>query len=225
MLDNGLAPMPAALAGSELLLFTSWKGVFVARTVYGLVLVPGVALVLPETLPPERRRRGGLRDTLRTFGKLSRDRLFVAYALGGGLVFAAMFAYISGSPFVTQEVYGVSKQTFGLIFGVNALGIVLFSQLNGWLLGRFSPSALLSAALLLNLVGGLGVLAAVASGSHPRRWLLPPPFLVVASVGVGGPNTTALALAGHPETARSASPLLGLGQVVFGAGPPPPVRL
>ena len=225
MLVNGLAPMLAPLAGSELLRFTSWKGVFVALTLYGLVLVPGVALVLPETLPPERRRRGGLRDTLRTFGKLSRDRLFVAYALGGGLVFAAMFAYISGSPFVTQEVYGVSKQTFGLIFGVNALGIVLFSQLNGWLLGRFSPSALLSAALLLNLVGGLGVLAAVASGSHQLRWLLPPLFLVVASVGVVVPNTTALALAGHPETAGSASALLGLGQFVFGAAAAPLVGL
>src|SRR2546423_12636585 len=225
MLVNGLAPMLAPLAGSQVLRFSSWKGVFVALTGYGLVLVLGVALALPETLPPERRRRGGLRDTLRTFGRLSRDRLFVAYALGGGLVFAAMFAYISGSPFVTQEVYGVSKQTFGLIFGVNALGIVLFSQLNGWLLGRFSPSALLSAALLLNLVGGLGVLAAVASGSHQLRWLLPPLFLVVASIGVVVPNTTALALAGHPETAGSASALLGLGQFVFGAAAAPLVGL
>jgi DHA1 family bicyclomycin/chloramphenicol resistance-like MFS transporter len=225
MLVNGLAPMLAPLAGSEVLRFTSWKGVFVALTVYGLVLVPGVALVLPETLPPERRRRGGLRDTLRTFGRLSRDRLFVAYALGGGLVFAAMFAYIAGSPFVTQEIYGVSKQTFGIIFGVNALGIVLFSQLNRWLLGRFSPGALLSAALVVNLVGGLGVLAAVAAAPHHLLWLLLPLFLVVATTGVVVPNTTALALAGHPDTAGSASALLGLGQFVFGAAAAPLVGL
>jgi MFS transporter, DHA1 family, multidrug resistance protein len=225
MLVNGLAPMLAPLAGSEVLRFTSWKGVFVALTLYGLLLVLGVALALPETHPPERRRRGGLRDTLQTFGRLSRDRLFVAYAIGGGLVFAAMFAYISGSPFVTQEIYGVSKQTFGIIFGVNALGIVLASQLNGWLLGRYSPAALLSAGLLVNLAGGLGVLAAVVFGGHQLLWLLPPLFLVVSMTGVVVPNTTALALSGHADVTGSASALLGLGQFVFGAAAAPLVGL
>jgi len=127
-------------------------------------------------------------------------------ALGGGLVFAAMFAYISGSSFVTQEIYGVSPQVFGLIFGVNALGIVLASQVNSALLGRVAPGTMLAVALAVHLAGGLGVLAAVASGSHRLVWLLPPLFLAVAMVGVVLPNTTALALAGHPEA----------------AGPPPP---
>ena len=225
MLVNGLAPMLAPLAGSQVLRFSSWKGVFVALSGYGLVLLLGVALALPETLPPERRRRGGLRDTLRTFGRLSRDRLFLAYAIGGGLVFAAMFAYISGSSFVTQEVYGVSAQTFGVIFGINALGIVLASQLNGWLLGRFTPGALLWVALVVNLVGGLGAVAAVVAAPHQLLWLLPPLFLTVSTVGVVVPNTTALALAGHPEAAGSASALLGLGQFVFGAAAAPLVGL
>src|SRR6266581_3011517 len=139
MLVTGLAPMLAPLAGAQVLRFTSWQGVFVVLSGYGLVLLIGVALALPETLPMERRRRGGLRHTLRTFRGLSRDRTFLGYALGGGLVFAAMFAYISGSSFVTQEIYGVSPQVFGLIFGVNALGIVLASQVNSALLGRVAP--------------------------------------------------------------------------------------
>src|SRR6266545_3905585 len=145
--------------------------------------------------------------------------------LAGGLVFAAMFAYISGSSFVTQEIYGVSPQTFGIIFGVNALGIMLASQVNGALLGRFSPGALLSAALALHLAAGLGVLAGVLSGSRQILWLLPPLFLAVSMVGVVLPNTTALALSGHPSIAGTASALLGLGQYVFGAAVAPLVGL
>jgi len=225
MLVTGLAPMLAPLAGAQVLRFTSWQGVFVVLSGYGLVLLVGVALALPETLQMERRRRGGLRHTLRTFRGLSRDRTFLGYALGGGLVFAAMFAYISGSSFVTQEIYGVSPQVFGLIFGVNALGIVLASQVNSALICRVAPGTLLAVALAVHLAGGLGVLAAVASGSHRLVWLLPPLFLTVAMVGVVLPNTTALALAGHPKAAGSASALLGLGQFVFGAAAAPLVGL
>ncbi len=225
MMVNGLAPILAPLLGAEVLRFTTWPGMFVVLCGYGLVLLLGVALAMPETLPVERRRRGGLRDTARTFRGLARDRIFVGYALSGGLVFAAMFAYIAGSPFVTQEIYGVSPQTFAVIFGVNALGIVLASQLNSLLLGRFSPTFLLSAALALHLAAGLGVLAAVASGSHRLVWLLPPLFVVVSMVGVVVPDTTALALSEHPEAAGSASALLGLGQFVFGAAAAPLVGL
>jgi DHA1 family bicyclomycin/chloramphenicol resistance-like MFS transporter len=225
MLVNGLAPILAPLLGSEVLRYTSWTGLFWVLTGYGVALLLAVALGLRETLPADRRRRGGLRDSVHAFGTLGRDRAFLGYALAGGLVFAAMFAYISGSPFVTQEIYGVSPTVFGVIFGVNALGIVLASQLNGALLGRFSAGTLLSAALAMNLAGAAGVLAAVLSPVHSIFWLLPPLFLVVSSIGSVMPNTAALALDAHPEAAGTASALLGLLQFVFGAAAAPLVGL
>jgi MFS transporter, DHA1 family, multidrug resistance protein len=225
MVVNGLAPMLAPLLGSEILRYGSWTGVFVVLAGYGLALVLGCAFGLPETLAPERRRSGRLTDTVRTFGRLARDRVFVGYALCGGLVFAAMFAYISGSPFILQEIYRVSPQAFALAFGTNALGIVLVGQLNALLLRRFSPRTLLSASLTVHLVGAVGVLAAVASGSHHLYLLLPPLFLAVASIGAVLPNTTALALSGHPDAAGSASAVLGVGQFLFGALAAPLVGL
>ncbi len=225
MLVNGLAPMLAPLLGSEVLRYTSWTGLFWVLTGYGLVLLLAVGAGLRETLPAERRRRGGLGDSVRAFGTLSRDRAFLGYALAGGLGFAAMFAYISGSSFVTQEIYGVSPRVFGIIFGVNALGIVLASQLNGLLVGRFTPRTLLSAALVVNLVGAAGVLAVAVAPVHGIFWLLPPLFLVVSSIGAITPNTAALALGAHPEVAGTASALLGLLQFVFGAAAAPLVGL
>jgi DHA1 family bicyclomycin/chloramphenicol resistance-like MFS transporter len=136
--------------------------------------------------------------------------------LSGGLVFAAMFAYIAGSPFILQEVYHVSPRGFAIAFGTNALGIVLVGQLNALLLRRFGPRSLLRAFLGIHLGGALGVLAAVTL-LPGLAWLLPPLFLAVASVGVVLPNTTALALSAHPDAAGSASAFLGVGQFLVGA--------
>ena len=55
--------------------------------------------------------------------------------------------------------------------------------------------------------------------------MLPSLFVVVASIGVIVPNAAALALAGHPSTAGSASGLLGVAQFALGALAAPLVGL
>ncbi len=225
MLVNGLAPMLAPLLGAELLRFASWPAVFVVLTLYGAGLVAGVAVVLPETLPPDRRRTGGLADTGRAFRHLATERDFLGYVLSGGLAFAAMFGYISASSFVIQDVYRMSAQVYGLIFGLNALGIVVAGQLNARLVGPFGPRRMLSVMLGVHLACGLAVLAAVGVGGRTLGWLLPPLFLSVASNGFLMPNTTALALAGHANVAGTASALLGMVQFALGAVVAPLVGL
>src|SRR5947209_1325735 len=86
------------LAGGQLLRFSSWRGVFVTLALVSVVLLLAAATTLRETLPRERRQVGGIRATLATFARLLADRVFLGYALACGLAFAAMFAYISGSP-------------------------------------------------------------------------------------------------------------------------------
>jgi DHA1 family bicyclomycin/chloramphenicol resistance-like MFS transporter len=171
---------------------------------------------LGESLPPERRQSGELRTTLATFRRLLTDRLFVGYALSCGLSFAAMFSYISGSPFVIQDIYGLSPQAFSLIFGTNALGIAIMSQVSGRLVGRVSPGRLLTGALTAVALGGVALLLAVTTGIG-LIGILPALFVVVASQGMVSPNATALALADHPHTAGSASALLGVLQFALGA--------
>jgi len=100
-------------------------------------------LGLPETLPPERRRSGGsVSSTVATFRGLAADRVFVGYILAVGLVMGAVFTYVAGAPFVLEDIYGVSPQVFGLLFGANALSIMVLGQL-----GRLLVGALLKGGL------------------------------------------------------------------------------
>jgi MFS transporter, DHA1 family, multidrug resistance protein len=216
MLVIGVAPIVAPLLGGQLIRFTSWRGVFVVLTLVGLVLLIASATGLPETLPVQRRVPGSLVATMRTYTRLVGDRQFLGTVLAGSLGFGAMFAYISGSSFALQNVYGLSAQQFSLAFGVNALGIVLLSQLNGRvLLERFTAGTVLTAGLGIGLAAGLVALLGVLTGLG-LPVVLPALFLLVSSIGIIAPNATALAMGEHPQAAGSASALLGAVQ--FGIG-------
>ncbi|HEY2060080.1 Bcr/CflA family multidrug efflux MFS transporter [Amycolatopsis sp. NBC_01480] len=224
MLVNGLAPIIAPVLGGQLLNFTTWRGVFVVLTGFGVLLLVVVAVAMPEPLAAENRTPARLGGVLRTYAGLLADRAFLGYALASGLMFAGLFAYISGSSFALQGVYGLSPQQFSLVFGLNGVGIVLAGQLNGRLVGRFSERTLLAAGLTVAAVGGLGVLFAVTAGL-PLIGLVIPLLVVVSSIGLVMPNASSLALAEHARSAGSASALLGVLQFVIGGVATPLVGL
>lgn len=213
---SGLAPILAPVLGGGLLRFTSWRGVFVALAGIGFVLLAAAARWLPETLPAANRQAGGARGAASAFLSLARDRHFIGYTGSCGLAFAAMFSYIAGSPFVLEEIYGLSAQQFGVAFAVNALGLVAAAQVSGWLVGRVGPARLLLGGLIGAAAAGVAVLAAITAeaGLHV---LLPALFALLSSLGFVLPNATALALAGHPTAAGRASALVGLLQNGLGA--------
>ncbi|WP_051835590.1 multidrug effflux MFS transporter, partial [Streptomyces sp. NRRL S-481] len=132
MVVNGVAPVVAPVIGGQLLALTTWRAVFLVLAAVGAVLLLAVVFALPESLPDAKRAPAHLRATLRTFRTLVTDLHYLRYVLAAALMFAAVFAYISGSSFVLQDAYGLTAQRFSLVFGLNGLGIVLLGQVSGW---------------------------------------------------------------------------------------------
>jgi DHA1 family bicyclomycin/chloramphenicol resistance-like MFS transporter len=216
MLVMGVAPITAPLIGGQILLAFGWRAIFVALAVFGAACFLMVLAALPESLPEDRRARAGLGQALRVYGSLLADSRTMGYALAGGLASAAMFAYISGSPFVFIELNGVPPERFGLLFGMNAFGLILASQLNRWLLGRYRGGQILPVALATTAGSGLALLAAAAAGAG-FPVLLAALFVCIASTGLVQPNSTAAAMAPHGGRAGSAAALLGAVQFALGA--------
>jgi DHA1 family bicyclomycin/chloramphenicol resistance-like MFS transporter len=221
MLATGVGPILAPQFGAEILRVTSWRGIFVALAIIASALFVSALFNVPETLPPDRRNAGGMRSTIRTLWIVGRDRSFISYALVLTLGFGAVFAYIAGSPFVLQDVYGLSPQVFGFVFAINAVGLVLGAQINGHLLHRFGSGPLLSVGLILMGVGGLVFLADVATRWIGLPLILPSLFTTMFGLGFVGPNSMALALQNHPNAAGAASALLGSAQFLFAAAVAP----
>ncbi len=213
MVVVGVVPVVAPIAGGQLLRVTSWRGLFAILAAVAAVILLAVLLWLHETLPRERRTQAG--DGV-GFGALLRDRLFLAYAVVLGLSFASMFTYISGSSFVLQDLYGISPQLYGGVFGLNAFGLIACSQLNRMLVGRVGSERLLLSGVVAQAAAGATLVAVVGIGGIGLAGILPCLFVVVSMLGFVIPNATALAMTDYPHAAGSASALLGAGQFLLG---------
>jgi DHA1 family bicyclomycin/chloramphenicol resistance-like MFS transporter len=210
--------------GGELLRHTDWRGVFAALAVLGALLLGMAARALPETLPPSRRRTGGVVGTARAYRGLLRDRPYVGLVLVAGTAMAALFAYVSGSAFVLQEQYGLDEQQFGLLFGAGAVFLIAATQLNVRLLDHTGPAQVLTGGLVLGVLSS-AVLVGVALTGGGLLPLLAALWAVLAAVGLVMPNAPALALARHGEAAGTAAALLGALQFGVGAVAAPLVGL
>lgn len=220
MLISGVAPVIAPVLGGQVLRVTDWRGIFVVLSVVGTVLTAVVWKWLHETLPPEKRHSGGVGEALRTMRGLLADRVFTGYMLAGGLAFAALFAYVSASPFVVQEIYGASPQMFSLLFGVNSVGLIAVGQINGRVLvGRVDMNKALAFGLSVITLAALALLL-MTSGVFGRVGLVPVAaalFVLMSAMGLAMPNTNTQALMRTPHAAGSASALIGTSSFLIGA--------
>jgi DHA1 family bicyclomycin/chloramphenicol resistance-like MFS transporter len=221
----GVAPVLAPTLGGEVLRFTSWRGVFAVLAVYGVLVVVLGALCLRETLPPERRRSGGVAGTLRTYAGLFRDRVYVGLIVVAGLTMAALFTYVSGSSFVYQREFGLDEQQFGVLFGAGAAWLIAATQLNPVLLRRWAPGQILVTATIAGALAGGVLLLLATTATGGLFGVAVPLWAVLFAAGLALPNGPALALADYGDSAGSAAALLGAVQFGVGAAVSPLVGL
>jgi DHA1 family bicyclomycin/chloramphenicol resistance-like MFS transporter len=208
VLVMGAAPILAPSAGSLVLSFAGWQAIFVVLTGFGLLCFAAAALGLAETHHGERAALAP-RSVLLGYLRLLSHRRFMGYALSGGVAQGGMFAYISASSFVFIDHYGLSPTAYGWVFGTNALGLILGSQLNGRLLKRMPAQQVLRAALRTYFAAGLLMLLSVLTGFGGLFGVLLPLFVCLSSLGFTFPNSTAAAMAPFGDRAGAASALLG----------------
>ncbi|GHH30858.1 multidrug effflux MFS transporter [Lentzea cavernae] len=219
MIVGGVAPVVAPLLGSLVVDGIGWRGVLLVLAGLAVAMLAGSATVVPETLPRERRGTG--RTT--GFRALGRRAYFTATATFV-FSFAVLMAYISASPFLYQVVIGMSPVGYGLLFALNALGLVTSNALASRLLRRSQPRRVLAIGTSW-LFGAAVVLLVLALLPISAAWLIVPIFFAVSSLGfVLGP-ATALALDAVPGAAGTGSAVLGAAQFGLGAAVSPLVSV
>ncbi|WP_419712177.1 multidrug effflux MFS transporter [Pseudomonas sp. NFX224] len=217
MLVMGLAPILAPMLGGLLVNTTGWQSIFLVLTGFSALAGLAVALGLPESMPAHLPRQP-LSGSLRQYGRLLKDPVYLGHALTGGIAIAGMFSYIAGSPFVIIKLYGVPAEHFGWFFGANAAGFILVAQVNARLLAKRGPAFLLTRAVWVYLGAGLALLAVSALHTTQLWPLLIPLFVCISSLGCILPNASACAMNGQGARAGSASAMLGCLQFSVAAG-------
>ena len=206
MLIMGVAPIVAPLVGGYVSAVLGWRAIFIILALFSSACLLAVIFILPETHRPDGRVR--IQDSIKIYGRILRDRHYMGYALAAASAQAGMFAYVTGSSFVFIDLFGVPAEKFGWIFGANALGLIFFSQVNGRLLLRFGYEQILRKSLLA--VAFFSLVLGVAGVFNAGFWVVSIPlFLLLSTMGMVSPNSTAGAMATQKQSAGSGSALLG----------------
>jgi len=215
-----LVPSVAAFAGpfigGQLLIFADWRSIFWLLVVFGVVALILTVWVLPETLPPGKRQSLSPARVLRECGHILRHRRAMGYMLCGAFSFAAMFAQLSGTPFIYIQLFGVPPEYFGFLFGLNILGIMAGSWVNSRLVMRFGIRRMLFVGTSIALVGGLSLIATASSGLWGLAGIVLPIFIFMVPHNITNANAAAATLEFFPHVAGTASALIG--SIRFGTG-------
>lgn len=219
-LVTGLAPVVAPVIGSQLLRVMEWRGIFIFLAVYGLVVTAIASFVLVETLPHEGRGRFSGAAVARRYRGLVTDPTFIGIAIVGAATFTTLFSYLSASSFVFQEIYGLSAQQFGLIFGINSIGIMAGTQISARLMRRLAPRIVTAIGLAIMSLGAVALLISSLFDVGLLGVVIPL-FFVIAPAGIVMPTVQVMALADHGTEAGTAAALIGAANMgVAGAVSP-----
>lgn len=210
-----VAPLAGPTVGGQILHMYSWQAIFWTLVVVGLATLASLVL-LPETLPADRRSPASLQTIMQRYGVLLRTPRFMAYIATGGFFYAGTFAYIAGSPFAYIAYHHVNPQWYGVLFGAGIVGLMVTNQLNARLLNRHETDALLlTGALISAVAGGVIALSTWADwGGLPL--LICGCFVFVTATGFVLANAITGALGCLPQFSGTASALAGALQ--YGAG-------
>lgn len=217
MMVMAFAPLIAPTLGGQIYAWFGWRAIFWLMAGFGVLLIVLVQFRLPETNGPERRAGVNIGDYFRAYGRVLADAPAWGYLLAGGLSYAAMFAYITGAPFVYIEVFNVDPAYFGLFFAVNVIGLTLGNWLNSRFVDRLGYLPMLGIGTAVSAAGVLALLICALTAAGGLIAVAVTLFVAIAPVGMNGANAIAGMLNLYPKNAGAASALFGVSQFGFGA--------
>ncbi len=209
---RGVGPILAPLAGGVIVTFLGWRAIFWALTLFGVALGLAVLLGLRETRTAAVAARARSESAAGAYAAVLQNPQILGYMATSGLNFSCMFAWIAAAPYLVIGVYKVPALYFGWIFGANAAGFMIASQINRRLLQRHQPDRILPyGAIGCALAAGLLFVDAI-TGFGGAAGIFGPLFLVISSLGVVSTNAMAGGLAVDPSRAGTVSALFGASQ-------------
>ncbi|HCQ36851.1 MAG TPA: Bcr/CflA family drug resistance efflux transporter, partial [Alcanivorax sp.] len=98
------------------------------------------------------------------YGRVLRQRRAMGFILANGLIFSAMFTFITDAAFLYIEYFGIDEARFPLYFGANVVAMLGLNRLNVLLLRRFDSAAIMAVAVVLQSLAALTLLLLTLSG-------------------------------------------------------------
>lgn len=216
VLIMAIAPIAGPLLGGFLVVSGGWRLTFWAIVTISVVILT-LVFFLPESLPENKRESSTVLAAFRSYPLLLRRRTFMRYVLCVCFFYVAIYAFITASSSVYITRFGVDPRYYGLLFGVNIIGVMVLSSFNRRFVQRYSLDFLLRISTAVAGAASILAVTTVAADVGGLWGVAIPVFLVFSMNGIVAACTNAAALNSvEPAIAGSAAALLGSFQ--YGSG-------
>jgi DHA1 family bicyclomycin/chloramphenicol resistance-like MFS transporter len=209
----GVSPLLAPTIGGFIATTLGWQWIFIALIIIVLLILALVFFYLPEGQAPDESVSLKAGPMLATFISILKNPQFFTYTFAGAFSFATLFIYVAGSPVIFMELYDIPPKVYGGIFALLSVGFIGGSQLNIWVVRKYSPDKIFWSMLTLQCIANIVFLICAWNewlGLYSTIGMF---FIVMTCIGLINPNASALALAPFSRNVGSASALLGCTQI------------
>ncbi len=217
MLVIAVSPIIAPTLGGFATAHWGWHSIFIILAALVALNILLVYFWLPLGAPPDTTMSLKPKPIMTKFWNVFKTPQFYTYTLTGSFAASGLYAYIAGSPHVFMELYGVSEKQYGWIFGIIAMGLVTASQVNTFMLKKYTSQQIVKVTLLCQVVAGALLFFGTIFHLIEMYSMIVLVFLFLSTQGFAFPNTSALSLAPFEKSAGTASALMGALQLGIGA--------
>jgi DHA1 family bicyclomycin/chloramphenicol resistance-like MFS transporter len=198
--------------GAVILHYTNWRNLFLVLCALGVLAAVGLA-ILPESLPPERRKHEGLSGVLSQYRTIFKDRIFRFAVTQQAFNSMILMSYVGCSAAVYMQEFGLSQATFGVIFGANAASMFIATQIHRYLLKTQKVSVLLVRLLTFQFFAAV-LLTTVGLVFHTAWMVIACTMLATSILPSITAGSTTIAMTNFSGAAAQASSVIGLIQSV-----------
>ena len=212
-----LVPVIAPTVGAGIVAILPWRAVFWACAIWAVAMAAWTRR-LPESLPPERRRRLDRSDIASAYAEFARTRPTLWFSISSVFLQSVFTMYLASAELIVSEIFG-RRSAFPVVFGVIAIGFGIAALVNGRLVGRFGVRPVMNTVLVSLIIGAVLLVAVTLAGDGtPSFWVFMPLLAVLlAQFMFLMPNMNAEALEPVPHIAGTASSLSGGLRMAGGA--------
>ncbi len=212
----GASPLLAPTIGSFVITSLGWHWVFVLLALIVLIILVLIIFFLPEGHQPDKTMSLKPEPIIKGFKEVLVKQQFYVYSLAGTFSFAGLFAYVAGSPAIFMGEFHLTAKVYGAIFAFLSVGFIGGSQLNHYLLRKWSNQQIFKTTVIIQVCAAFVYF--IGSYNH---WFdiagnIACLFIVLSCAGLTYPNAAAIALAPFSKNAGTASALLGFIQIGIG---------
>lgn len=212
LLVLGVSPMIAPSIGGIIVADFGWKAIFIALFLLVVIVLLIAYFFLPESRQADQSYTIKAKPILQGYWQILKNPQFITYAIGGSIAFSGLFAYISDSPVIFMEGYGISNKAYGWIFAILSIGLVGAGQFNRLFAKYFKPEE-----IVIGAISSMIIIGSILFSGLNQHWFgmigtIVCIFLFLGCIGISNPNAAALSMAPFEKNAGSAASLFGFLQ-------------